>query len=139
MTALKRLVPLALVLLAGAGPVEPGHGTAPRRHQAHQTKNTTQAHRKAPPRPAKQAATELTNPAPARRDPDSAFTPAPLPNDAMTAPISPVESRTHAEPTLFDLTREYRGDGYVYGSSPQGRDDRRSAHVPGVELKVPLR
>jgi hypothetical protein len=131
MTAMKRLVPLALVLLAAAGPVEQGQGTSPSRH--HQT------HRKTPPRLATPMATDPASPTPSRRDPGTAYTPAPLPNQAVTAPTSPVESRPHGEPTLFDLSRQYRGDGYVYGSSPQGMDDRRSAHVPGVELKVPLK
>jgi hypothetical protein len=130
MTAMTRMVPLALVLLAAAGPVPQDQGTAPARHQTH---------RKTPPRPAKPVAAEPARTAPPRRDPGSAFTPAPLPNEAVTAPTSPVESRTHAEPTLFDLSRQYRGDGYVYGSSPQGMDDRRAAHVPGVEVKVPLK
>jgi hypothetical protein len=132
MTAMKRMVPLALMLLVAAGPVQQGQETAPDRHR--------QTHRKPPPRPAKPVVAQPTPPAvPAPRNPGSAFTPAPLPNAAITAPTSPVESRTHAEPTLFDLSRQYRGDGYVYGSSPQGMDDRRSAHVPGVELKVPLK
>jgi hypothetical protein len=57
----------------------------------------------------------------------------------MRAPTSPVESRTHAEPTLFDLGNKYQGDGYVYGSSPQAMDDRRAMKVPGIEVKVPLK
>ncbi len=61
-----------------------------------------------------------------------------MPDDQVTAPVAPEESRTHVSPTMFDLGTRYQGDGYTYGSSPQAMDDRRSAHVPGLSLKVPL-
>jgi hypothetical protein len=140
MTALKRTLPLALLLLGGAGPGQetqlptsrPPQQTQPSRGGPHH-----QAHSNTPHRT--RTAGSPARPAPPRRNPGSALTAAPVPNESVRAPTSPVESRTHAEPTLFDLGNKYQGDGYVYGSSPQAMDDRRAMKVPGIEVKVPLK
>jgi hypothetical protein len=125
-----------LLLLAAAAPAQsspqpsPLASPDPGPHKAH-------------PAPAKHRPTAKRAPQPfALRQggtPGPAFTAAPVPNTAATAPVSPTESRTHAEPTLFDLGTKYTGDGYVYGSSPQAMDDRRAQKAPGVEVKVPLK
>ncbi len=67
------------------------------------------------------------------------YTPAPVPNPDMDEPTSPENRTPHITPTMFPLTNEHRGDGYVYGSSPQGMDDTRALTIPGVALSVPIR
>jgi hypothetical protein len=62
-----------------------------------------------------------------------------MPNPDLTAPPVPENRRPHIAPTLFQLKNTYSGDGYVYGSSPQGMDDRKAATIPGVTLSVPIR
>jgi len=63
----------------------------------------------------------------------------PLGKPDLTAPPIPENRRPHIAPTLFQLKNTYSGDGYVYGSSPQGMDDRKAATIPGVTLSVPIR
>jgi hypothetical protein len=121
-----------LLLLAAAAPAEPPPQPSPE-----------PGPQKARPAPAKHRPIAKRAPQPpvVRQSgmPGPAFTAAPVPNTAATAPVSPAESRTHAEPTLFNLGNKYTGDGYVYGSSPQAMDDLRAQKVPGVEVKVPLK
>ena len=136
---------LGFLLLTAAAPADqgtPAHSpTVAKKHTAqskpapHPPKHTA---RKSKPQAQQGADRSAPPPVSAASRVGPGYTPAPLPNDDIRAPISPVESRTHATPALFDLSRQYRGDGYVYGSSPQAKDDSRAAHVPGVELKVPL-
>ncbi len=73
---------------------------------------------------------------PARAD---GFAPAPMPDQDILAPIAPANRDPHVTPTLFRLTNAFPGDGYVYGSSPQGMDDKRALTIPGVKLSAPLR
>jgi hypothetical protein len=61
-----------------------------------------------------------------------------MPNPDITAPAEPQQPETHFAPALFRLNNAYPGDGYVYGSSPQGMDDRRAATIPGLKLTTPL-
>lgn len=132
MVGLDRLACIGLLLLAAAAPAEQGQAPPPSAAKAKHAQHRPPHHTRQP------LASRATRPeAPVATAPG--FTPAPVPDLAKTAPVSPVESRTHAEPTLFDLGNKYQGDGYIYGSSPQGMDDRRAAKVPGVEVKVPLK
>ena len=68
----------------------------------------------------------------------SRLTAAPIPNRDIVAPAEPENPRTHLAPALFRLSNDYYGDGYVYGSSPQGMDDRKAATIPGLKLVTPL-
>ena len=68
----------------------------------------------------------------------SRFSPAPVPNRDVVAPTQPENPRTHLAPSVFRLSNQYPGDGYVYGSSPQGMDDRKAALIPGLKLVTPL-
>ncbi|MBV9654550.1 MAG: hypothetical protein JOZ42_08300 [Acetobacteraceae bacterium] len=110
---------LLLLALAAAAP-------APHTKTHHHHASNKQAHVRPAPRAPKVSRAEPA-------------TPAPLPNESVSAPVAPEESRTRVTPTLFDLGEKYQGDGYPYGASPQAMDDRRSAHVPGISVKVPLR
>lgn len=64
--------------------------------------------------------------------------PAPVPNEAVNAPIDNPTPETNAGPSVFQLHYPPQGDGYVTGSSPQAMDDRNAAKATGVEVKVPL-
>lgn len=66
------------------------------------------------------------------------FAPAPVPNRDIVAPPEQENPRTHLAPAVFRLSGQYYGDGYVYGSSPQGMDDRKAAIIPGLTLVTPL-
>lgn len=66
------------------------------------------------------------------------FGPAPTPNQDLSAPSVPEARGPNVSPTVFHLNNRYAGDGYVYGSSPQGMDDRRAATIPGVKLSMPV-
>jgi hypothetical protein len=74
-------------------------------------------------------------PRPAPPPPDAA----PIPDRDIQAPVVRAEDAPVASPTLFQFHNQYRGDGYIYGSSPQGFDDRHAVTVPGVNFSVPLR
>jgi hypothetical protein len=75
---------------------------------------------------------------PLSRSDVTAFAPAPVPNPDINAPIEPEDRRLHLAPTEFRLTNEYIGQGYPYGSSPQGMDDRHAAVIPGIKLTAPI-
>ena len=66
----------------------------------------------------------------------SRLAPAPVPNRDIVAPTEPEKPRTHLTPAVFRLSDHYSGDGYVYGSSPQGMDE--AAMIPGIKLVMPL-
>jgi hypothetical protein len=68
----------------------------------------------------------------------AAVGPAPVPNEAVSAPIPPSLPAVSAAPSVFQLHYPPQGDGYVTGSSPQAMDDRNAAKATGVEVKVPL-
>jgi hypothetical protein len=125
---LKPVLILLSLSLTAAAPNPAGRPASPASHPHH----VRSLHARAP------AAAQSGRPTalPGHKGSESA---APVPNEQVAAPAAPEESRTHVTPTLFDLGMSYQGDGYPYGSSPQAMDDRRSAHVPGISLKVPLR
>ncbi len=103
---------------------------APARKPASQHGSHTRHHRVA-------ARTQLPPPAPAGTQ-ASATTPAPVPNEAVTAPDDAANPHTDVAPSVFQLHYPPQGDGYVTGSSPQAMDDRNAAKATGVQMKVPL-
>jgi hypothetical protein len=66
------------------------------------------------------------------------FVAAPMPDPDIGTPPVPEDRRAKLAPTLFRLTNDFRGDGYPYGSSPQGMDDKKSLTVPGVKFSLPI-
>ena len=65
------------------------------------------------------------------------YQPAPTPDQDLSAPyLTP--PAVQATPAVFGLREIYRGDGYTYGSSPQGYADRSETQVPGVTVRVQL-
>jgi hypothetical protein len=125
-------IAVTLISLAAAAPRDSGqHRPAPK-PQVHKAQKHAPAHttRRQPSREESSA--------PARVD-VRGFTTAPVPNPDLTAPPIPENRQPHVAPTLFQLKNAYPGDGYVYGSSPQGMDDRKAATIPGVMLSVPIR
>ncbi len=64
--------------------------------------------------------------------------PAPVPNEAVAAPIDNAGPDTQVAPSVFRLHYPPQGDGYTTGSSSQAMDDREAATATGVEVKVPL-
>ncbi len=104
------------------------HGTAPAHHHtSHKTHRHAQAASLAP-----LASTAAAPPA----APTSS--PAPVPNEALNAPIDNTSTETTAAPRVFQLHYPPQGDGYTTGSSSQALDDREAAKATGVEVKVPL-
>jgi hypothetical protein len=65
------------------------------------------------------------------------FAEAPMPNDEI-APAARTLSAVNTEPKLFTMKTQFRGDGYPYGATSQGLDDKYSVQVPGVDVTVPL-
>jgi hypothetical protein len=131
----RRLIALALLALVAAAPqdgVRHGAEHEPaRKAQLYKTRTHLPAPvaRRSTPR-------QKGTPTP---DYIAGFTAAPVPNQDLTAPPVPEDRQPHIAPTLFDIKNAYPGDGYVYGSSPQGMDDRKAATIPGIKLSVPLR
>lgn len=125
----KACVALSLLLLAAAAPQG---GRDPPKAASHFHKS-----RPHPPAHATRRSPGQQS-APVARDDARAFTAAPRPNPDLQAPVPPENRSPHVAPTLFDFKTDYIGDGYVYGSSPQGMDDRRSTATPGVKLTVPV-
>jgi hypothetical protein len=121
---------VALISLVAAAPQGDGQHRPASRAQLHKPKTHAPAHtvRRAPTRHESSVV---------RRG--DGFTAAPVPNPDLNAPPIPENREPHVAPTLFQLKNAYPGDGYVYGSSPQGMDDRKAATIPGVTLSVPLR
>ena len=64
--------------------------------------------------------------------------PAPVPNEAVNAPIDNTQQETSVAPSVFQLHYPPQGDGYTRGSTSQALDDREAAKATGVEVKVPL-
>ncbi len=79
----------------------------------------------------------LANAAPASPAPP-ASSPAPVPNEAVNAPIDDNTRETSVAPSVFQLHYPPQGDGYTTGSSSQAMDDREAAKATGVQMKVPL-
>ncbi len=74
--------------------------------------------------------------APAR--PKDRVAPAPMPDQAVTAPIDRSDQTTSLAPAVMQIHYPPQGDGYVSGSSAQAMDDREAAKVTGVLLRMPL-
>jgi hypothetical protein len=125
-------IAVALLSLAAAAPQEGGQPRPAAKPQLHKHRPHAPAHT-ARHQPAREES------ATAARSARTGFTTAPMPNPDLTAPPVPENRRPHIAPTLFQLKNTYSGDGYVYGSSPQGMDDRKAATIPGVTLSVPIR
>jgi hypothetical protein len=128
----KTWVAIALLSLVAAAPQDGGRHRPTAKLQPHKARTHTPAH--TPPRqPSFQDSSTVMH------GNDRGFTVAPMPDPDMTAPPVPENRQPHVTPTLFRLKNAYPGDGYVYGSSPQGMDDRKAATIPGVMLSVPIR
>ncbi|MBN9563161.1 MAG: hypothetical protein J0H14_20925 [Alphaproteobacteria bacterium] len=124
-------IALALISLVAAAPQDGGQPRPAAKPQLHKSRTHTPTHTARQPGPAENSAAARVN--------DGGFTAAPIPNPDLTAPPVPENRQPHVAPTLFQLKNTYSGDGYVYGSSPQGMDDRKAATIPGVTLSVPIR
>ncbi len=122
--------------LAVAAPLFLLVATEPADAASHSPKTGKQTHH-----PAHRAARVQppTTAAPSSRSEVTSFAPAPVPNPDISPPVEPENRRPHLAPTVFHLTNEYIGQGYPYGSSPQGMDDRHAAVIPGINLTAPIR
>ncbi len=115
---------------AEALPVPPAPVRAPVVHKA------ALRHR----RPARPAAEQAYN-GPAVLPQSSAasrFETAPTPSDA-SAPVRQEPPQIDTEPKLFTVKTQFKGDGFPYGATSQGLDDKYQVQVPGVNVTVPLR
>lgn len=65
------------------------------------------------------------------------FSPAPTPDDEF-APSRRDPLSIDTEPKLFTVKTQFRGDGYPYGATSQGLDDKEEVKVPGVNVRFPL-
>jgi hypothetical protein len=73
-------------------------------------------------------------------DPQSGFSPAPVPDQTIEAPNQHAFGgrRTELMPELFRQRKTYQGDGYTPGSTVQGEQQKRQKPLPGFNLSVPL-
>ena len=130
--SVKAWVAIALLSLVAAAPQDSGRHRPTPKPQLHKARTHPPA--RTPPRQASPQDSSTI-----MRGNDLGFTAAPMPDPDLTAPPVPENRQPHVTPTLFQLKNAYPGDGYVYGSSPQGMDDRKAATIPGVMLSVPIR
>ncbi len=63
---------------------------------------------------------------------------APVPNVELFAPLALAPSGPRLAPDLISPQRQFRGDGFVPGSSPQSVEERTVQPTPGFKLLVPL-
>ncbi len=77
-------------------------------------------------------------PAPPAAPASPGTTAAPVPDEAMSAPMDHTAPTSSVEPSVFQLHYPPQGDGYVTGSSPQAMDDRNAAKATGLEARIPL-
>jgi hypothetical protein len=63
---------------------------------------------------------------------------APMPDADVNAPLPPTPKTAQVSPSLFQPRKQFRGDGYSYGSTAQSWQEQRLKPAPGVTLKVPL-
>jgi hypothetical protein len=66
------------------------------------------------------------------------FEPAPMPNDDMSGPQIAQQQGARWSPTLLQPRTQFRGDGFSYGSTVQGVQERRVNPTPVMNLKMPL-
>ena len=81
-------------------------------------------------------AVQLQMPAPA----GPVFTPAPVPNRNAALPTGPRVRQPNSEfsPSLFNRSDQYRGDGYINGSTAQSEQEKRVRPGAGFNLRMPL-
>ena len=79
---------------------------------------------------------QLQMPAPA----GPVFTPAPVPNRDAALPARPRvrQPNTAFSPSLFNRSDQYRGDGYINGSTAQTEQEKRVRPGAGFNLRMPL-
>ncbi len=79
---------------------------------------------------------QLQTPAPAGQ----LFTPAPVPDRDASAPTGPKIRRPDAalSPSLINRSDQYRGDGYINGSTAQSEQEKRVKPGAGFNLRMPL-
>ena len=72
--------------------------------------------------------------------PGGTFAPAPVPDIYATVPYAKPTGPAQAEVSanLFTTQKSYRGEGYLFGSTIQGQQERKFRPAPGFSLKVPL-
>lgn len=68
------------------------------------------------------------------------YTPAPVPDRDAAVPTGPRIRRRDAElsPNLINRSDQYRGDGYVNGSTAQTEQEKRVKPGAGFNLRMPL-
>ena len=114
-------------LTANGARAQATHAPAASQHHAHAKRHHRVAARTLAPTAAQPAGQQA-----------SATTPAPVPNEWVSAPNDPAASGASVAPSVFQLHYPPQGEGYVTGSSPQAMDDRNAAKATGVQMKVPL-
>ncbi len=118
----------AMAAWAMLGVLAPAAHAAPASHARHATHHRSHKHARLAPAPA----------APVAAAQPPAAGPAPVPDEAVRAPIDHATPETSVAPSVFQLHYPPQGDGYTTGSSSQALDDREAAKATGVEVKVPL-
>lgn len=68
----------------------------------------------------------------------SAYQPAPVPDRDLSAPVEAQGSGPQFDPTLFTPRQQFRGDGFMPGSTEQSVAQKNIGAAPGFNLKVPL-
>ncbi len=63
---------------------------------------------------------------------------APVPDQDVEGPPSPVRTEAQLSPAFLSPSSLYQGDGYAYGSSQQGTLDRKKTGAAGLGLSVPV-
>ena len=72
--------------------------------------------------------------------PGAAFAPAPVPDVDAIVPQhrSSGPAQAEVQANVFTAQKSYHGEGYLFGSSVQGSQQRKFRPAPGFSLKVPL-
>jgi len=68
----------------------------------------------------------------------NAYTPAPMPDEDINAPLQPGSHGTQLAPSLYQDKAIMRGNGYSYGASEQAIQNRAVDIAPIMAMKVPL-
>jgi hypothetical protein len=69
-----------------------------------------------------------------------AYTPAPMPDADLYAPLPPTQPQASAQlgPQVIYPDKQYRGDGFFPGSTSQSVQQRLLKPAPGISLTMPL-
>ena len=81
------------------------------------------------------------NPAPfTSTAPVPSFTPAPVPDRDAALPIGPRAPKPSTEltPGLFGRREQFRGDGFMSGSTAQSEQEKRTRPAAGFNFRMPL-